>query len=182
MANTEIHRVINHRMTNNTIYTIGYGQRSIGEFIDLLRRYRIQRLIDVRSAPYSKYQPDYCKAALEQTILQNGFDYLFMGNELGGRPADPQSLTNGVVDYDKRRIQPLFLNAVETLITMARRNESIALMCCEERPEHCHRNRLLGVSLHTKGMHIQHIDSDGACIDHEQAMHRLTQGQLDLFQ
>lgn len=69
------------------IYTIGYGNRSIEEFIDLLQKYHIQYLADIRSRPYSKFNPDFSQAALEKRLKLHTITYIFMGDTLGGRPA-----------------------------------------------------------------------------------------------
>jgi uncharacterized protein (DUF488 family) len=71
------------------VYTIGYGTREIDAVITLLRRYRINYLIDIRSKPYSRYKPDFSKDKLEEHLKQAGIRYVFMGDSLGGRPDDP---------------------------------------------------------------------------------------------
>lgn len=77
------------------IYTIGYGNRSIAEFIDLLQKYHIQYLADIRSRPYSKFNPDFSQAALEQRLKQQRIKYLFFGDTLGGRPEDTRARLSG---------------------------------------------------------------------------------------
>ena len=67
------------------IFTIGYGDRSIDEFIDVLRQHNLDYLIDVRSAPYSRFKPEFSKDALERALRQQGIRYVFMGDTLGGR-------------------------------------------------------------------------------------------------
>ena len=70
------------------IYTIGYGSRSIEQFIEVLQQHEIAYLIDVRSFPYSRYKPEFSKEALEVKLQQHRIRYVFMGDTLGGHPDD----------------------------------------------------------------------------------------------
>jgi len=72
-----------------TIHTIGHGDRTIEDFIDLLRRYGIALVVDVRSQPYSRWVPQFNRELLIHDLHHAGIKYHFMGNTLGGRPADP---------------------------------------------------------------------------------------------
>src|SRR6266508_3794075 len=85
------------------IYTIGYGSRTLSELIMILRRFEILYLIDVRSAPYSRYKPEFAQTALATSLRTAGVTYVFMGDTLGGRPDDPTLYTDGHTDYDKVR-------------------------------------------------------------------------------
>lgn len=62
--------------------TVGYGKRSIGETISLLTEHEIEFLVDVRSAPYSRFQPDYSRDALKAHLQAAGIAYLYLGREL----------------------------------------------------------------------------------------------------
>ena len=77
------------------IYTIGYGNRSIAELIEVLHQHAIAYLIDVRSAPYSRYKPEFSKALLANELEQHSIRYVFMGDALGGRPDDETCYVNG---------------------------------------------------------------------------------------
>ena len=70
------------------IFTIGYGAREIDAFIAALQQQHIEFLIDVRSRPYSRYKPDFSRDALEGHLRRAGIRYVFLGDSLGGRPAD----------------------------------------------------------------------------------------------
>lgn len=168
-------------MRNTELFTIGYGQRSMHEFIQTLHQFSITTLIDVRSKPYSRYRPEFCKAPLSDSIVADKIRYLFMGHQLGGQPDDPLCLTNGKVDYAKCREQPAFLDGIQALKELCKDNERIALMCCESKPETCHRTHLVGEYLHTLKIKLQHIDEHNQLISQQQAVFRVTQGQIDLF-
>jgi hypothetical protein len=83
------------------IYTIGYGNRSLDSFIATLQQYQIAYLVDVRTAPYSRFKPEYSKEALAAALQAKGIRYLFLGDKLGGRPPDPTCYTDGKVDYER---------------------------------------------------------------------------------
>jgi uncharacterized protein (DUF488 family) len=163
------------------LYSIGYGARSIDEFIAALKTHGIEYLIDVRTAPYSKFKPEFSRELLTFRLEQAGIRYVFMGDTLGGMPADPACLTDGKVDYDKVRVQPFFQSGLERLKAACEQPGRAALMCSEGRPEQCHRSKLIGEALTAAGMLIQHIDEDGALVTQAQVIDRLTHGQLDLF-
>ena len=84
------------------IFTIGYGAREIDAFIAALQQQHIEFLIDVRSRPYSRYKPDFSRDALEGHLRRAGIRYVFLGDSLGGRPADPTCYdADGKVDLTR---------------------------------------------------------------------------------
>jgi len=163
------------------VYTIGYGARSLDEFVAALKANAIEYLVDVRTAPYSKFKPDFSKDWLQHHVEQAGIRYLFMGDTLGGQPKDPCCHTDGKVDYDKVRLQPFFKSGIDRLYNAFHQQRRIALMCSEGRPEQCHRSKLIGEVLAESGVPVLHIDEDGKVITQNDVIHRLTQGQMDLF-
>lgn len=163
------------------LFTIGYGARSVDEFVALLQANRIEFLIDVRSAPYSKFKPEFSRELLQHHLERAGIRYLFMGDTLGGQPKEPACFTDGKVDYDKVRVQPFFQSGVERLKKAFEVRRRVALMCSEGRPEQCHRSKLIGEVLAAAGIPVRHIDEDGALLTQTQVIDRLTQGQMDLF-
>jgi uncharacterized protein (DUF488 family) len=163
------------------LFTIGYGARSIEELIGALQAHRIDYLIDVRTAPYSKFKPEFAKEVLQRQIEAAGIRYLFMGDSLGGQPHDPACHTDGKVDYEKVRVQPFFQAGIQRLLKAAQQKRRAALMCSEGRPEQCHRSKLIGEALLAAGIPVCHIDENGALLTQTQVIDRLTKGQMDLF-
>lgn len=163
------------------IFTIGYGARTLEEFIAVLQANRIEYLIDVRSAPYSKFKPEFSKDLLQYHVERAGLRYLFMGDLLGGQPQGPACHSEGKVDYDKVRAQPFFQQGIERLRKAFAQGRRAALMCSEGRPEQCHRSKLLGEALAAAGIPVCHIDEDGALLTQAQVIDRITKGQMDLF-
>src|SRR5690242_15210426 len=83
-----------------TVYTIGYGSRTIEQFIEALKTYEIAYLIDIRSAPYSRFKPEFSKGELETRLRQDGVRYVYMGDLLGGLPADRECYVDDKVVYE----------------------------------------------------------------------------------
>ncbi len=87
-------------MTTTAIFTIGHSNHDVAKFLKLLTDNSIQVVVDFRSAPYSRYIPQYNKKEIEAAILDAVFTYIFMGDSIGGKPSDPQySDQNGKVNY-----------------------------------------------------------------------------------
>ncbi len=163
------------------LFTIGYGARSLDEFIAALKANGIEFLLDVRSSPFSKFKPEFSKEVLQRSLERARIRYLFMGDTLGGQPKDPACHSDGKVDYDKVRAQPFFQEGIATLRKAFEQQRPVALMCSEGRPEQCHRSKLIGEALAAAGIPVCHIDEDGARLSQAQVIDRLTNGQLDLF-
>ena len=129
-------------------------------FIKLLKDNSIDVVVDVRSNPYSKYVPQYNKSRIQESIETNNMKYLFLGKELGGKPASPEFYdSEGYVLYSKIADSPLFKEGIKRLIEGMKKYR-IVLMCSEENPENCHRMLLIGRVLADNGVKILHIRSD----------------------
>ncbi len=144
----------------NTVYTIGYGNLEVNRFIKLLKDNNIQVLCDIRSLPYSKFNPDFSKDTLEISLRKNSIKYIFMGNELGGRSDDPNCYDeNDQIDYEKYAETDIFKKGLERLLGGIDKYV-IALMCSEKEPERCHRSLLVARFLKEKHSNIKHIHHD----------------------
>lgn len=163
------------------LYTIGYGERTLDEFVAVLRRYEIQYLVDVRSAPYSRFKPEFGKESLEQALAGAGIRYLFFGSQLGGRPDDPECYVDGKVDYDRVKARPFYRQGIERVQNAQRQRLRVALMCSEGKPEECHRSKLIGQTLLEMQISVLHIDEEDALRTQDEVTARLTHGQLTLF-
>ncbi|HSG17244.1 MAG TPA: DUF488 domain-containing protein [Anaerolineae bacterium] len=169
-------------MSKTSIYTVGYGARSIEEFLALLEEWGIVFLLDVRSKPYSRYKPDFSKDALERHLKGKGFRYVFMGDTLGGQPADPECYTpDGKVDYAVCRGKPFFQEGIGRLQQAWQQGHSVVLMCSEGKPEQCHRSKLIGPALEDAGIDVMHIDEKDRPLSQEEVMLRVIGGQPSLF-
>lgn len=169
-------------MADQAIYTVGYGSRTIEELINLLRRYEIEYLIDVRSQPYSRFKPEYSKDPLEARLKEVGLRYVFMGDALGGRPSDKSCYVNGKVDYARLRALPAYREGIKRLHTALGQGLRVVLMCSEGKPQECHRSKLLGVTLAGEGVEVLHLDEEGGTKTQDEVLFELTHGQQSLFE
>jgi len=143
------------------VFTIGHSNISQEAFIVLLTLHRIEVIVDVRSAPYSKYVPHFNGDAMKQAGVRAGIKYLYLGGELGGRPREREFYdAEGHVRYDFIAESPEFREGIERLLRGIREHR-VALMCNEEDPHECHRRLLLGRVLTERGVAVHHIRGDG---------------------
>ena len=165
------------------IDTVGYGSRSIGEFVDLLRAHGIEYLIDVRTAPRSIYRPEFSQEPLTRVLERSGIQSVFMGDTLGGRlPVADSIHSSGRVDYAKVAASESFRRGLETLLCGYHRGCCSVLMCSELKPERCHRSKLIGMVLEEEGIPVRHIDEDGKLRTSEDILvGRLAKWQGSLF-
>lgn len=165
----------------SSILTAGYQNRSIGDLIALMKREGVQYLIDVRSTPVSRVNPEFSGEALERTIRPTGIRYVFMGDTLGGRPRDPTCYQNGHVMYSLVRQKGFFCNGIDRLLGASAMGFRLLLLCRETRPEQCHRSKLIGVALAERGTEVIHVDPQGEHVTQSEVMARLKSEQRDLF-
>ena len=154
------------------ILTIGHSNHALEVFVALLRKHGVTALADVRSAPYSRFNPHFNRKALDSALDARGIAYLFLGRALGGRPEDPSCYENGRVRYDRVAQTALFRDEIERVIQRAK-DDRIALMCAEKEPLDCHRTLLVGRNLEAQGVAVAHIHADGSLELHDEAMDRL---------
>lgn len=159
------------------VYSIGHGNRSIDDFIALLNQYDIKYLIDVRSRPYSKFNPDFNKEALERVLTQKNVKYIFMGDQIGGLPDDLTCRTDDKIDYDKCRQNSTYIEGINRLVTAYEKNLKVAMMCSESKPQECHRSKLLGEMLRDRNVAVQHIDETGRIAPQMSVITMLDKGQ-----
>ncbi|MEL6769439.1 MAG: DUF488 domain-containing protein [Bacteroidota bacterium] len=164
------------------IYTIGYGSRPIEAFLNVLERYSIRYLLDVRSSPSSRFNKDYNKGDLQHHLYYSGIKYGFFGDLMGGRPDDPSCYyPNGQVDYDACRRSAPFLHGMSRLRKAYEGGHPVVLMCSEGRPEDCHRSKMIGVALDKAGIPVRHIDTAGRLRTQNEIIEIVTGGQSDMF-
>lgn len=147
------------------LLTIGYGNRSIAELLDLLDEHGVVNLVDIRSVPRSRAHPDFDQPALRRHVEASGRRYTWLGWELGGN--------------SEGRTPAEFRNGLRRLAAMSA-DGRLAVLCAELRPEGCHRTRLVGAALAAAGLPPQHIDERGRLVAHADVVRRLTGGQVTL--
>ena len=154
------------------VLTIGHSKHTIERFIALLAETRVTAVADVRSAPISRFSPHFNKGALAASLAERSIAYVFLGEELGGRPQQQDMFTLGVADYEKMAASELFRAGLQRLILGAEQH-LIAVMCAEADPLDCHRCLLVGRALAGANVDVGHILASGEIITHGQAEERL---------
>lgn len=164
------------------IYTIGHSNHTMERLIELLRAHAVEVLVDVRSQPYSRYSPHFGKPALEAALVEAGFKYLYMGQELGGRPRGAEFYDqDGRAVYSRVERAPLFQEGIARLEHGIGKYR-VAMLCSEENPTGCHRRLLVGSYLTRRQTTLLHIRGDGR-VEREDSVVVEDQpdGQLSLF-
>lgn len=138
----------------------------------LLCMHRVTSLADVRSSPYSRFNPQFNRKALAQWLQEAGIAYEFLGRELGGRSGDPADYEGGRVRYDRLAARPRFENGIKRILRRPP-DDRVALLCAEKEPLDCHRTLLVAPALTERGTRVQHILADGTLESHDESMDRL---------
>ena len=155
------------------VFTIGHSNYPPERFVGLLEQHRVNMLSDVRSAPYSRFNPQFNRETLKETLSACGIRYVYLGRELGGRPKDSSCYDeSGRVQYRLVARTELFRNGIKRVIRGAG-NYRTALMCAEKEPLKCHRTLLVSEALFGHGVAVCHILEDGSLEAHENVMERL---------
>lgn len=144
-----------------SLLTVGHSNHSSQHFQDLLSEHRVEVLVDVRSWPHSQYVEWVDQSALPKVVKAVEVKYLFLGDQLGGRPDDAGCYDEeGHVLYGKVAAGRDFRAGLERLRRGIGRCR-VAIMCSEEDPEHCHRRLLVAKVLLEEGIAVTHIRGDG---------------------
>jgi uncharacterized protein (DUF488 family) len=152
----------NGDMESPLIRTVGHSPRPVDALIEMLKAHGITRLIDVRTIPKSRYNPQYNREALEQSLRDAGIGYEHM-KALGGLRHPRKDSPNtgwrnesfrGYADYMQT---PEFESALNVLATAAT-HQALAIMCAEAVPWRCHR-MLIADTLAARGYRVEHIMS-----------------------
>ena len=143
------------------IYTIGHSNHDLLDFLDILKKYDVKLLVDLRSDPYSKYAPQFNKSEFQQHVEAAGIKYRYSGSSIGGKPKDSSLFTSsGKPDYDKLAATQPFQDELKAIVALAEKTR-IALMCSEGNPTECHRERIIAPVLKSMGVKVVHIMPDG---------------------
>ncbi|WP_419916294.1 DUF488 family protein [Candidatus Poriferisodalis sp.] len=162
------------------IFTIGHSNHSASVFISMLQQHRIDAVADVRSAPYSRFVSQFDRKSLGPLLDEANVAYVYVGEELGGRPSDPELYDpNGHACYRRMAQTESFENGLERILEGSSRYR-LALMCSEEDPLQCHRTLLVAHELWQRDVHVSHIRAcretgESRIETHTEALERLVQ-------
>ena len=146
-------------VTPMPVYSVGHSNHPPGDFLRLLQQHHIETVADVRSSPHSRFVPHVSKDRLARMLAEAGIGYLYLGDELGGKPPrqDPPATR---LSYQERIKEAAFGHGIERLLEAVDRCR-VTLLCRERDPLDCHRLHL--ICRHIKPMvgAIRHILPDG---------------------
>ena len=163
--------------TLHQIFTIGHSNHSFEVFLALLRKYCVNEVVDVRSSPFSRYAPQFNHDTLNGALERADIGHVFLGTELGGRPADRSCYdADGRVNYDRLANTDFFDDGISWIVRAADQRR-VAVVCSEKEPLDCHRSLLIAKVLEERGTAVEHILADGSVEKHDATMNRL----LDIF-
>jgi uncharacterized protein (DUF488 family) len=144
------------------LFTIGHSNGGVEQLLDLLAGYGIETLVDVRTAPYSRFCPQFNGPDLQRAVEAAGLRYRFAGTALGGKPTDDAlRAIDGTPDYDKIAASEEYQDGLRELEALAAEC-AVAIMCSEADPARCHREKLIARSLRARGIEVIHILPDGS--------------------
>jgi len=139
------------------VFSIGYSGRTPDEVFDIIGRYGVEVVVDVRTSPYSARQPQFDREVLAARAKGLGIQYVCAGDKVGGRPADRTLYgRDGLVDFARFSKKRLVNDGISELVTLSR-TRKICMICAEKSPVHCHRLYLLGRMLLSAGVDVAHI-------------------------
>lgn len=151
------------------IYTIGHSNYSIDRFLDMINFHNINCIVDIRGTPYSKYNIQYNKETISQTLKSRGYIYIYMGKEFAAQRTDKSLYTEeGYADFEKVVYDQDFLNGINRLRDGCSKGYRIALMGAKQDPINCHRCILLGRPLIAAGFNVKHILDDNTLASQEE--------------
>jgi uncharacterized protein (DUF488 family) len=147
-------------MTTTLILTIGHSTRTFEEFADILQAHGVQMIVDIRTIPRSRRNPQFNQETLPTSLRESGIAYVHL-KELGGLRHPKTDSVNkgwrnesfrGFADYMQT---PDFGAGINELVKLAQ-STRVAIMCAEALPWRCHRS-LIADALLVRGIQVEHI-------------------------
>jgi Uncharacterized conserved protein len=122
----------------------------------ILKSFKIDIIVDVRSSPYSKFVPHFNRENIRKKLIENSMRYIFLGDHIGGKPRDKQYYKNGKINYVRIAQSDRYSEGINKILDLNNEND-LVLMCSEEDPYNCHRHNLITQTLVKKGLEVIHI-------------------------
>lgn len=153
------------------LFTIGHSTRPVERFIEILRGHRVTLLVDVRTIPRSRHNPQFNQDTLSQALSNAGIRYRH-GKDLGGLRHPARKSVNGAWrnksfrGYADHMGTAAFARALDEVIEQARGGERLAMMCAEGAPFRCHRS-LIADAVVARGLSIAELTSPTQALAHK---------------
>lgn len=143
------------------IFTIGHSNYTVEKLIHMLRHYNIDCVVDIRGTPYSKYNIQFDKETIRETLKKEGFIYIYMAKELAAKRENRISYYDeGYADFEKVVYEEDFIKGIQRLKDGCEKGYRIALLGAMQDPIRCHRSILVGRALRDHGFTVGHILDD----------------------
>ncbi|CCL59198.1 Uncharacterized conserved protein [Clostridioides difficile] len=144
------------------IFAIGHSNYPYDKLINMIKKYDINCVVDIRETPYSKYNIQYNKEAFNESLRNSGFLYIYMGKEFGAKRTNKDVYTQeGYADFEKVAKEDIFLNGIERLKKGCQMGYRIVLLGAMQEPIRCHRSILVGKVLNKEGFDVKYIMHEG---------------------
>ena len=155
-----------------TIYTVGHSTHDLSDFIEILKAYKIETIVDIRSLPGSNRFPQYNREELEKSLPKEGIAYLHIKNLGGLRKGSKESINMGWRNKSFRNYADYmqtdeFKDGIKELLSVAKESTT-CIMCAEAVPWRCHRS-LIGDALLVRKIKVINIFSKT-----NEQLHKLT--------
>ncbi len=156
-------------MAFRTMFTIGHSTRSSDEFVALVKEHGVTLVVDVRTIPRSRHNPQFNLNVLPRTLEAAGIRYLHLAGLGGLRRAKADSPNTGWQNLSFRGFADYmqteeFTRSLEELLDLAR-TDTIAVMCAEAVPWRCHRS-LIADALTVRGLPVVDVIGPSSVRDH----------------
>jgi len=152
-----------------TIHALGHSTRALDDFIAILEAHAISMLVDIRTIPKSRHNPQFNGDVLKQSLESRDIAYVHC-KELGGLRKPKKDSINtgwqnasfrGFADYMQTRE---FASAIRRLMQLGKRGR-VAILCAEGNPFRCHRS-LVADALTVRGVRVLHITGKTSTREH----------------
>lgn len=144
------------------IYTLGHSNYPFDKFIEILKKYNINCVVDIRAIPYSKYNTQYNKEFFQSNLKKLGYTYIYMADEFGAKRKTRISYNDeGYADFDKVILEDDFKRGIERIKMGCSKNYKIVILGAMQEPIRCPRAILLGKELIKEGFDVKHIMHEG---------------------
>lgn len=144
------------------IYTLGHSNYPFDKLIEILNKYNINCLVDIRAIPYSKYNTQYNKEFFQSNLKKLGYTYIYMADEFGAKRKTRESYNNeGYADFEKVIFEDDFKRGIQRLKIGCEKGYKIVLLAAMQEPIRCPRAILVGIQLVKEGFDVKHIMHEG---------------------
>ena len=144
------------------IYTLGHSNYPFDKFIEILKKYNINCVVDIRAIPYSKYNTQYNKEFFQINLKKLGYTYIYMADEFGAKRKTRESYNEeGYANFEKVILEDDFKKGIKRLKIGCNKGYKIVLLGAMQEPIRCPRAILIGKELVKEGFNVKHIMHEG---------------------